>query len=358
MSTLPRSSNRRSIPICLAIVTALAGASCSAPRYHPDAEGLARFNAAGPIQPEFDEQRLIDSIQPPGVYTVVPGDLLVIRVPPSMATSVVEGLPQTSLEHFARVSKEGSIEVPLAGTTQVAGLSVQEVEARIADKVYPELLSERPSIVVSVQEATLSSITIYGAVGSAGVHRLRSDELTLSAALSAAGGILVGEGGGARRITVYRPGRGDGPEVVGLPVRGLNVPFYDMPLEGGERIEVERWEPFSFTVLGLVAGQGAFPIPPEQELNLLEAIAVAGGPDPVAAPPYATIFRKDYETGEILASTFEIKGEALRTAITIPIKPGDVISLGHTAGTWTRKFASEVFTLQIGYFFTPGVNNR
>ena len=166
MSTLPRSSNRRSIPICLAIVTALAGASCSAPRYHPDAEALARFNAAGPIQPEFDEQRLLDSIQPPGVYTVVPGDLLVIRVPPSMATSVVEGLPQTSLEHFARVSKDGSIEVPLAGTTQVAGLSVQEVEARIADKVFPELLSQRPSIVVSVQEATLSSVTIYGAVGS------------------------------------------------------------------------------------------------------------------------------------------------------------------------------------------------
>ncbi len=357
MSTLPSSSNRRSISLAVAMATALAGASCSAPRYHPDAQALARFNAAGPIQPEFDEQRLLDSIQPPGVYTVVPGDLLVLRVPPSMTTSVVEGLPQTSLEHFARVSNTGSIEVPLAGTTEVVGLSVQEIEARIADRVYPELLSERPSIVVTVQEATLSSVTIYGAVGSAGVHQLRSDELTLSAALSAAGGIQSGDGAaGARQVVVYRPGRDDEPEVVALPVRGLNVPFYDMPLEGGERIEVERWEPDLFTVVGLVGSQGAYPFPPEQEINLLQAIAMAGGPDSVASPPYATIYRRDYETGEVLPATFEIKGEALLTSISIPIKPGDVISLGHTAGTWTRVLASEVFQIRIGYTFTPDLN--
>ncbi|MDB4559274.1 polysaccharide biosynthesis/export family protein [Planctomycetota bacterium] len=343
--------------MALAVMTSIAGASCSAPQYHPDAEGLARFNAAGPIQPEFDEQRLLDSIQPPGVYTVVPGDLLVLRVPPSMATSVVEGLPQTSIEHFARVSKAGSIEVPLAGTTEVAGLSVQEIEAQIADRVYPELLSERPSIVVTVQEATLSSVTIYGAVGSAGVHQLRSDELTLSAALSAAGGIRSGEGAvGARRVVVYRPGRDDEPDVVALPVRGLDVPFYDMPLEGGERIEVERWEPDLFTVVGLVSSQGAYPFPAEQDIHLIQAIAMAGGPDGTASPPYATIFRQDYDTGEILPATFEIKGDALRSAIAIPIKPGDVISLGHTAGTWTRTFAAEIFQIRIGYNFSPNAS--
>lgn len=355
MRTLPTSPLGRPLGVALALAASLWTAGCAATRYELDAEGLARFTAAGPITPEFDEERLLDSIQPPGVYTVVAGDLLKLRVPPSMATSIAEGLPQTSVEHFARVSGEGTIEVPLAGTVPVTGLTVQGIEARVADAVYPELLSARPSIVVTVEEPTTVSVTVYGAVGTAGVHELRSDQMTLSAALSAAGGIV--QSGqltlGARRIVVYSPGREDRPEVHALPVRGLNVPFYDMPLRGGERIEVERWEPDRFTVVGLVNNPGSLEYPPEQEFNLMQALAMAGGVDPIADPPYATVFRKDRASGEILPATFRISGNGLVTASALPIKPGDVISIGHSAGSWTRSFAAEIFQINIGYFFQP-----
>ncbi len=355
MRTLPTSPSLRVAALCLGLGAAALGAGCTATTYDLNAEELARFKAAGPITPEFDEERLLESIQPPGVYTVIPGDLLKVRVPPSMATSVAEGLPQTSVEHYARVASAGSIEVPLAGTIEVSGLTVQEIEAAIADSVFPELLSERPSIVVTVEEPNTIAVTVYGAVGTAGVHELRSDQMTLSAALSAAGGIV--QSGqlilGARRIVVYSPGNDGAPSIQALPVRGLNVPFYDMPLKGGERIEVERYEPDRFTVVGLVKSAGALEYPPETEYNLMQAIAMAGGVDPIADPPYATVFRKDLETGEIIPATFPIKGNGLVASSALEIKPGDVIYIGHSAGSWTRAFAAEVFRINIGFFIDP-----
>ena len=341
MRTLLTSRPLRTAALFLALGAASLGAGCTATTYDLNAEELARFEAAGPITPEFDEERLLESIQPPGVYTVIPGDLLKVRVPPSMATSVAEGLPQTSVEHYARVASAGSIEVPLAGTIEVSGLTVQEIEASIADRVFPELLSQRPSIVVTVEEPNTISVTVYGAVGTAGVHDLRSDQMT--------GQLILG----ARRIVVYSPGDTGTPSIQALPVRGLNVPFYDMPLQGGERIEVERYEPDRFTVVGLVKNAGALEYPPETAYNLMQAIAMAGGVDPIADPPYATVFRKDLETGQILPATFPIKGNGLVQSSALEIKPGDVIYIGHSAASWTRAFAAEVFRINIGFFIDP-----
>ena len=98
---------------------------------------------------------------------------------------------------------------------------------------------------------------------------------------------------------------------------------------------------------------GSLEYPPEQEFNLMQALAMAGGVDPIADPPYATVFREDRATGEILPATFRISGNGLVTASALPIKPGDVISIGHSAGSWTRSFAAEIFQINIGYFFQP-----
>lgn len=345
--------------LALAAFTAAGATGCTATRYELDAEGLARFTAAGPITPEFDEARLLESIQLPGPYTVGRGDLLAIQIPAAMAPGRFEELPATSVEHLARVSPDGEIQVPLAGTVSVLGSSVEEIEAMIVSKVFPKWLSERPSIVVTVKDPATVTVTVYGAVGKAGTHELTSDRLSLSGALTAAEGIV--QSGtlilGAKRIVVYRPGE-DGPSAVqALPVRGLNVPFYDMPLEGGERIEVERYEPDLFTVVGLVNSSGAIEYPPESSFNLMQAIAMAGGVDRIADPPYATVFRKDPETGEIIPATFKIKGNGLVQSSSLEIKPGDVIFIGHTAGSWTRAFAAEIFRINIGFFAGPGRNN-
>jgi protein involved in polysaccharide export with SLBB domain len=362
MKTLPLFCPR---PGLLFTLIALLATSCAAPQYPLDDEELARFMAAGPIMPEFDEERLLESIQVPGPYTLIPGDLLLVRAPASLVhTGSALQASTGNLEPaqiFARVADDGSIDIPLAGNIAATGKTVREVERAIASKVFPKYLQEPPSIVVTVEEPTTFPVTIYGAVMEPGIHEITSNRLSLSGALASAGGIAGTVGNiiaGARKILIYRPAEGSEssnatPEVVALPIRGLNIPFYDQPLQGGERIEVERYEPDRFTVVGLVGNPGAHEYPPEIEYNLMQAIAIADGVDRVADPPYATIFRKDLTTGEILPATFKIKGNGLASASALTIKPGDVISIGHTKASWTRSLLEKIFRINVGYFADP-----
>lgn len=352
----PRFATLRAAFVAAALALA---PSCAAKRYHLEDQELARFEAAGPIMPEFDPARLAEALTLPGPYRVIPGDVLMVRAPQSFFEASTG--PVTSLariepgQHFTRVSSDGLIDVPLAGRIQAGDKTLRELEASIVDAVYPKYLAERPAVVVTVDEHHTVPVTILGAVQTPGIHRLQSDELTLSGALTAAGGIA--QSGnlvvGARRIKIYGAGASGTSTLVDLPIRGLNVPFYDAPLRGGERIEVERYEPDKFTVVGLVGNPGAYEYPPEVEYNLMQAIAIAGGVDRIANPPYATVFRKDTKTGEIIPATFDIDGDDLVQASSLRLKPGDVIAIQHTPVTWTRTFMAQIFDLNLGIYYDP-----
>jgi hypothetical protein len=150
---------------------------------------------------------------------------------------------------------------------------------------------------------------------------------------------------GAGMIKIRKPGAGESEPIL-LPVKGLNIPFANVALGGGETIEVVRFEPDTFSLVGLVTKPGAFSYPPEARYNLMQALAVAGGVDVFADPRYATVFRKDAE-GNIIPATFEIQGNGLVTASMLQIKPGDVIVVGHTAASWTRELLREIFRVQV-----------
>jgi SLBB domain len=199
-------------------------------------------------------------------------------------------------------------------------------------------------------------VQVLGAVEKPGIIRLRSDEMTLYGALSEAGGILKGVNlvVGARLIRIRRPGVDKVKDTI-LPVKGLNIPLGDVALVGGETIEVERYEPDTFTVIGLVKSSGAYEYPPEVTYNLMQALAVAGGIDTIADPPYATIFRKD-KNGKILAATFGISGTGLVQSSSFEIKPGDVIAVEHTALSWTRSLLSQVLRISLGVWVDPTIN--
>ena len=132
------------------------------------------------------------------------------------------------------------------------------------------------------------------------------------------------------------------------------MPFSDVALQGGETIEVERYDPDTFTVVGLVNNPGAFEYPPEVTVNLMQALATAGGVNLTADPPYATIFRKDAD-GTIVPATFSVSGDGLVQASGMAIRPGDVIALEPTPVTWTRELLNEIFNISIQY--NLGIND-
>jgi protein involved in polysaccharide export with SLBB domain len=326
-------------------------ASCGAARYPLNPDELARFMAAGPIIPELDREALLRGVPVPGPYRLGVGDLLEIHTPRGSLVPRADGAgaPTTDV-HVARVDARGQIHVPLAGAIEAKGRILLEVEGAIVDAVHPKFLVVRPSIVVRLTEPNRVPVTILGAVEQPGIHELRTDQLSLYGALSAAGGILKSNNlvVGARRIRVRKPGVSDSDDIV-LPVKGLNVPFSDVALAGGETIEVERYEPDTFTVVGLVTKPGAYEYPPEVTYNLMQALAIAGGVDTIADPPYATVFRKDAQ-GAVLPATFAIAGTGLVEASALPIKPGDVIVIEHTAASWTRSLLGQILRIQFGFF--------
>ncbi len=341
------------------VAVLLAGlAACAAPRYPLDEDELRRFLNAGPVELELDREELARGLPSPGRYRLVAGDLLEVTGPWGLfATPADDAQAAGELSRAVRVDDEGFVHVGAAGRVKARGKTVLDVERAIVEAVYPSVLVRRPSVVVRVQEHHTLPVNVVGAVEQPGVHELRSNQLSLYGALAAAGGILKPNNliVGARRIRVRRAD-GAGVEDVVLPVRGLNIPFADVGLYGGETIEVERYEPDTFTIVGLVQNPGAYPYPPETDYNLMQALAFAGGVDLIADPPFATVFRRDAD-GTILPATFSIAGDGLVAASALQIKPGDVIAVEHTAASWTRSLIAQIVRVQFGFFVDDRVRN-
>lgn len=137
-----------------------------------------------------------------------------------------------------------------------------------------------------------------------------------------------------------------------LPVYGLNIPFTNVALREGDTVIVERLQVPMFSVVGLVRSPGNFPYPPDIQYNLMQAIAFAGGMDPVAAPRYATIYRLLVD-GSIARVPFRlVKDGEFTEAMTTPVRPGDVVALEHTPRTRVNTIIYNMVRFNTGLYLT------
>lgn len=145
-------------------------------------------------------------------------------------------------------------------------------------------------------------------------------------------------------------------EPVVLPVKGLNIPFADIPLVEGDLIEVKRLNPAVFTVIGLANQPGAFPYPPDAEYNLMQALGFAGGVDLIADPRFVTVYRQN-AAGEVVNATFRIDRQFQAKSYGVKIKPGDVISVEVTPRTKTNVILHQVLRINFGLYVDPFNND-
>lgn len=307
----------------------------------PTLEEVAAFDAAGPDMTPADPS-LLNALGVGGKdYQVVAGDLLEVELPADIVDIESEELT-TKIK--ARVQQDGSLRLPVAGSVSVVGLTTAEIESLVAGSIVERAQrAEEPSVVVTVASYRTVTVAVFGAVSNAGIHGLRSDRLSLLGALMAAGGIRED---GADSIRVVRPTESGPPEVEILPVRGSSIPMTDVALAGGETIVVEPRVEQQFTVIGLVRKPGQQTYPLSRQYNLMQALAVAGGTDSTAAPRYVTIYRKD-KGDTVITCTFKIDGTDFVGSANILVKPGDVVAVEHTQGTWTRTFFSSIFGFRL-----------
>jgi protein involved in polysaccharide export with SLBB domain len=143
------------------------------------------------------------------------------------------------------------------------------------------------------------------------------------------------------------------PHTLLLPVRGLNIPFVDLALREGDAVVVEPLVVSCVSVLGLVNHPGNFEYPPGVQYNLGQVIALAGGLNTVADPRYVTVYRLKSE-GSIVHATFQIQGgrhnSQLTEALSVPVKPGDIVAVEQTPRTRSNQFLDRVFRINIGTY--------
>ena len=145
------------------------------------------------------------------------------------------------------------------------------------------------------------------------------------------------------------------PETIVLPVRGLNIPFTDVTLCEGDTVVVEPLIPVYVSVIGLVAKPGNFDYPPGVQYNLGQTIALASGLDPVTKPRYATVYRLASD-GTVARAVFQICGgkhyAQLTEALSVPIKPGDIIAVEQTPRTRSNELIDRMFRVNMGIYST------
>jgi protein involved in polysaccharide export with SLBB domain len=87
------------------------------------------------------------------------------------------------------INRRGKIDLPVVGQVQAAGLTPDQLEDTIRERLT-RVLRNRPDVSVSVTEVHSQGVSVLGAVTTPGVHQLQGEK-TLFEVLSLAGGLRL-----------------------------------------------------------------------------------------------------------------------------------------------------------------------
>jgi polysaccharide export outer membrane protein len=202
-----------------------------------------------------------------------PGDLVELNV---------YNVPELTTK--ARVSGSGDIYLPLVDYVHVAGLSLEEAQSVVEKRLEEGGFVRSPHVTIFVDEANSQGVTILGEVGKPGVYSDPADR-KLYELISEAGGFTPNA---ARKIAVIRRNQPDAIRI-DLPRNLADDLSGNIDILPGDTINVPR-APIIYVVgdvgrpSGLLVSNGT--------LTVLQAIALAGGPNHTAKLGGVRIIRK------------------------------------------------------------------
>jgi len=205
-----------------------------------------------------------------------------------------------------RVNEEGTLNYPLLGRMEVGGKTEQVLAAEIEAALEKDYVRDAQVSVDLIGKGAIQ-ISVLGEVRSPGRLSLGAqDRLDLGTVLLVAGGTTENA-----NVTAIEVKRRDGDDIASLRLslpadRGFALRKDDSvivpPLlaAGAKRAIV--------TVLGQVGRPGAMEIPPGRDLDLLTAIALAGGLSPTARTSKVIVRREGSEPMTVNVARLQ-KGE-------------------------------------------------
>lgn len=273
---------------------------------------LCAILCAGPAQVVASAVALSQDTQalPINDYRIGANDLIEIKV---------YELPE--LNQTVRVAEDGSVTLSLLGKIQVAGLTAQELESRLATVLGGKFTKADAHVMVFIKE--FQKLAVIGAVGKAGMYELVGPT-TLMMALAQAGGVTAQA---MNEIFVYRRSPDGQQEIISIHLDDLanGRPEANIEVRPKDVISVPVDLPLNVFVYGEVKTPGTISFLSSKKITLLQAIAQAGGPTEWAKTSKVLIKRKDKETGKEIEIRVNLKRMIGGKIADIVLEEGDVV---------------------------------
>lgn len=240
----------------------------------------------------------------------------------------VYSVPELSTK--ARVGNSGDVYLPLIDYVHVAELTVEEAQALIEKRLSDGGFVRNPHVTIFVDESTSQGVTVLGEVTKPGIYPSLGDH-KLYEIISEAGGFMATAG---RNVSIIRRSQPE-PIRLHLPRNLADDLSSNVEIMPGDTITVPR-APIIYVVgdvgrpSGLLIDNGS--------LTVLQALALAGGPNKTAKISAVRIIRKGptgmTETRVALKKILEAK------APDVPLQADDILFIPVSGG---RVLAARTF---------------
>lgn len=299
----------------------------------------AQQSATQPAQPASASP--IDQLRP--TYVLGPNDQILIR---AFEAEELSDKP-------FRIEADGMLNLPLVGRVKAAGLSVQELEADLINRLRTFI--RNPQVSISVVQFRTDPVFFVGAFVKQGIYPLQGRQ-TLVEMLTAIGGL---QPNASRRIKVTRrteagpiplpnaaasqDGKASSVEISLGSLRENVNPAEDIVLQPYDVISVDRAE--MIYVNGQVARNGAYELGERDSMSVIQVITLAGGLLPDAKADQARVLRLVLDSNRRAEIPLNLKKTLTGETADFPLLPNDVLYVprSNTRAVWSR----------LGYLMIP-----
>jgi polysaccharide export outer membrane protein len=206
-----------------------------------------------------------------GRASVAPGDVLKVRIFEPYSGSIFPTIQQPGADLGPqRVTDDGTINVPYAGTIQVAGLDLGQIEQRIVSQLGSK--AQDPQVIVEFVADRTNTVMVSGEVKAPGRFSVLEGVRSVLDVINRAGGPAIQPPLTTAQLQVVV--RRHGNVILEIQYNEL-LAGGDIPIQKGDEVVV-RLNTKTFTALGAVLKSGNVEIN-KQGMTLLEALGAVGG---------------------------------------------------------------------------------
>jgi polysaccharide export outer membrane protein len=215
-----------------------------------------------------------------------------------------------------KVLQTGEAVFPLVGVVKVGGLSISEATEKVRGLYAADYFVD-PKVTLTVTEYAVRQVSVLGAVTSSGQFPVpASGLLDVAAALASAGGLTANAD--PDKISLVRANGTTTTLSLRKIERGAQI-----QLKAGDRIVVSesRFLNQAVTFVGEVRNRGPVSFPIDGDLDLVTAIARAGGFTALANPRKVSVNRK----GKV--SVIDVREMSSRGGTLFKLEPNDIVTI-------------------------------